>query len=450
MRLSACTSFLFCLILLVIPAVAWAQDPGGLLSAPPCADYPFGRNVTVTGHSRAYEVAFFPLTAYGNAIADARLYDDPDLAGNKRIFATGAVTGIQNLAWPGSQATDSAPHNWILGVLVSMFDSYLPKDNFWSVVVHFPEFLRNPMVNLFAHNEFGVGDVLHLASKNNFQRQMAQCYSYGSPYQAADNIVLNIGGNDLLNYYLLKHTYQAEYLFVRYVLNPRAWLKLVFDRGAVDRELEIFWMWSMHLNNFRIALAVESIANYHLSDFHGPGWDHLGSYSKLLLVEEPPSLASWISQLLGKCCSDDPPWRIILYFADLDFLLSTYTYPSLVARHGPLRVAYLPMYFTFLGNLARYSVLQTDKTFYLADLTHFNDVGIKQYGRMVAAKMVDLAWLPRNPELNNVDLSPIYVAAPVDTSPIGNPGANTNPPPPGGCDLFCLIVLCYFFHICGG
>lgn len=57
----------------------------------------------------------------------------------------------------------------------------------------------------------------------------------------------------------------------------------------------------------------------HLSDFHGPGWDHVGRYSKLLLVEEAPSLASWVVNLFpvpGGGASDDPPWRIILYFAD--------------------------------------------------------------------------------------------------------------------------------------
>ncbi|HMU82910.1 MAG TPA: hypothetical protein PKE49_06420 [Leptospiraceae bacterium] len=108
-----------------------------------------------------------------------------------------------------------------------------------------------------------MGDILfNAASGNNWQRGIARCYTNGSPYQGSDNIVLNVGGNDLLNFYMRKHTYQAEYLFVRYVLNPKGWLKLIFDRGAVDRELEIFWMWSMHLNNFRIALAVESIGNY--------------------------------------------------------------------------------------------------------------------------------------------------------------------------------------------
>lgn len=447
-------SYLGCALALSLWSNAlFPQDPGGIGQAPSCADYPFGRNITVTGHSRAYEVAVFTLPAdYGSAIGDARLRDDATDATNVKIFAPGAVTGVQNLAWPGAQATDSAPAHWVMGLIISIFDSYLPKDNFWSVVVHLPEFLRNPMVHLFATNSFGVGDILfNAASGNNWQRGIARCYTNGSPYQGSDNIVLNVGGNDLLNFYMRKHTYQAEYLFVRYVLNPKGWLKLIFDRGAVDRELEIFWMWSMHLNNFRIALAVESIGNYHLSDFHGPGWDHVGRYSKLLLVEEAPSLASWVVNLFpvpGGGASDDPPWRIILYFADLDFLLSTYTYPALVARHGPLRVAYLPTYFTFLGNLARYSVLQSE-SFYVADFTHFSITGVKQYGRMVAAKMVDLAWLPRNPALNNVDLSPIYAAAPVDTSPIGN-GGNTNPPPPGGCDLFCLIVLCYFFHICGG
>jgi hypothetical protein len=100
--------------------------------------------------------------------------------------------------------------------------------------------------------------------------------------------------------------------------------------------------------------------------------------------------------------------------------------------------------------MLRYSILDQGHTFYIPDFTHFSPLGIRQYGRMIAARIVDLAWLPRNPELNNVDLSPIYAGAPVDLSPLGNPGGNNNPPPSGGCDLFCLIVLCYFFHICGG
>lgn len=125
------------------------QDPGGIGQAPSCADYPFGRNITVTGHSRAYEVAVFTLPAdYGSAIGDARLRDDATDATNVKIFAPGAVTGVQNLAWPGAQATDSAPAHWVMGLIISIFDSYLPKDNFWSVVVHLPEFLRNPMVHL--------------------------------------------------------------------------------------------------------------------------------------------------------------------------------------------------------------------------------------------------------------------------------------------------------------
>jgi len=430
----------------------YAIDPGVFFDTDPkpCNTSPFINFVNGSLSSSVNS-----LTIYGDSRA-AILGDkeqvglvDPDLSARIRpiedaavngipIIFPGAADGAQNLGWPGSPSTQSPASDLVEHIL---FDGWRlgPMDHFWTMCHDDPSPDRAicwTFMDVFKmdHSLFG--------GPNNWQRNLATCARKGDPYQNAPTAIVNLGGIDILRFYSIMSDWEGEYLWLRWILNPRQSLESLFNHRSLDSEMEFFWLWSYHVNNARVADSVASSVDYFMTAHRFPNGSHHDAAYRTLIMSEAPVIPTLWAIVMGGghgMAGIEGFLRLIQYFGDYDIQLQK-RIPGLEARYGANNIAFLDMYWPYVKNM-----LFSGSSYIWGlgdpcggDGVHFTCAGVLQQGRMVAAKMTDKAWFPRSQALIGTDFTPLYNADPIPGLLITLPD---NPP---GCDVVCLY--CIFFH----
>jgi lysophospholipase L1-like esterase len=330
-------TYLLSFLLLIIPM--------GLLQAqlahPECLVSPYNTQITIVGDSRSEIIATAPTS---ETILNARI-------GNTQIIDRSHLNAIQNLGWSGSKVK---PKFHIL-----------------------PQFMPG-------------------VDTNNWIWRINECaYGDGTPYRNTDKTILQVGGNDILDFYGQLENVEAIYLLWEAIKNPYEAL-YNYLTGKTSAKVELFWFWQMEAEGNRVSNGTEAVADYFLSNL-----PLFGEPNKLLLISVAPAFNSDVWYYGKTPFTWKKAYRLTTYFGRLQIKYATEVYPRLFKKYG-IAVQFMDMFYPYLHN-----VLYDHATYYIdgvnfPDGIHFSVEGNKKFGEMLVTKMVSLGWFPINPDLANI------------------------------------------------
>lgn len=382
--------------------------PGLVLAKFPAPMCPYGLGVAnadlaLVGDSRAFLL--------GMADSDnGRVLRKSQLDGQD-IFKSG-IGSVQNIGWAGASATDP----------VSPLSVFLSGYFFFTVGALFP-----------ANVEVSDGQA------SNWNRQWTEC---ATPYLPADKVVLNLGGNDMLDFYRVMEAQEQNYLILSALSNPVEYLTtLIFSPSKLEKKKEFFWYWQFEVKEDSTIRGQKAFAE-----------KLLNGGSEVILVDVAPAYASKGGDFLDF----HGLIRLTTYLSRLNVKMYGQLYPQLVSKYGN-RVGFVDLFMPFLKNmLYDYGSYYTGQTgLGLSDGIHFGPEGNKRSGQILAAKMAlakeagGMGWFPKyvNPStgvpIADSDLQKITDSVPVDLSYLVG-----LPPTGGNCDALCWYFLCFLAGIC--
>ena len=341
-------------------------------------------NLTIMGDSRSFGLARAENSG-GVNISDGgyRPVSYANLS-DIEIFNNPSSINTMNLGWFGAMATDD-----------------LPLSIFWF-----------PFSYIYESDP----------GRSNWNRRWDDCNSYVTP----DKVILQLGGNDMVNHYEKVSQFEAIYLFYNTLLNPLSLISsLVFDQESqLDKEL--FWFWQFEMKEHQVVDGMKTLANKVMSQ--SP------AHQMLLVDVAPPVILDIKNNPPGISVDWKKSVRLTVYVSRLNRKYYENLVPYLQNEHGYARIHFMDMFNAYLRNIT-----SEGAGYYfnpLGDGIHFTPEGTKAWGRMLAAKMGLIGWFPINQKiLDNPDsmaiLEDISNDVPVDLSGIL-----------GGCDLTCWLLIC--------
>lgn len=308
----------------------------------------------------------------------------------KKIIAGNQIKKIQNLGWAGATASDNQRDlfEWISGYLSQTPGKY--KEMTW-------------------------------------WRQWDRCKQSGVSYVTHPKTVMNLGGNDMVNFEKYYATRDGLLGPLTVILNPEALLG-IFGKPASPFEKEMRWNWAFNSKEEIILRNMKNTASRILNQ---------SAHHQLLLVDIAPRGPTIFGNDplidLGRIA------RLNVYISRLNRKYYDRLVPELQSYHGKYRVHFLDVFNRFYANL-----IGEWATFYYGgsqpssplplDGVHYGNEGNREFALMITAKMLRIGWFQRDPNITDEMLDAISAGIPIDLS--------------GVCDLKCWATICYLTKIC--
>lgn len=361
----------------------------GFTSPPPCGYFSwslitnfFQKNspelpqFTMFGDSRARLVAdAHYLTNFSNATKDG-----------KSLIVPNQIRTIQNIGWAGATVSDDQQN------LFEWISSYLSQTP-------------------------------GLYKEKTWWRRWDSCKSSGVSYVTHPKTVMNLGGNDMVNFekYYAKKDGLLESLTS--ISNPMALLG-AFGKSKSPIENELRWSWAFTSKEEIILNNMKSMAKRILNQ---------SAHHQLLIVDIAPRGPGLFSGEL-RVENLDRVQRTNVYISRLNRKYYDRLVPELQSYHGQHRVHFLDVFNRFYANLYGEwgSFYYGTGLFY--DGIHYGNEGNREFALMITAKMLRIGWFERDPNITDAMLDGISAGIPMDLSLV--------------CDLKCWAIICKLTKVC--